>query len=55
MLDTDYDRSGNSNFSFHVEADILNLLILHEYFIFFHMHYLLLLVQELLLILEALV
>ena len=36
MSDTEYDRSGNSNLSFHVGADILNLLLLYEFFMFFH-------------------
>ena len=30
MSDTEYDPSGNSNSSFHVGADILNLLLLYE-------------------------
>ena len=32
----DYNPSGNSDLSFHVSADILNLLLLHDLFIFFH-------------------
>ena len=32
----EYDPSGNLNSSFHVGADILNLLLLYELFIFFH-------------------
>ena len=36
MTDTEYDLSGNSNSSFYVGADILNLLLLHDFFIFFH-------------------
>ena len=29
MSDTEYDPSGNSNFSFHNGADILDLLVLY--------------------------
>ena len=36
MSGTEYDPSGNSNSSFHVGADILNLLFLYEPFMFFH-------------------
>ena len=36
MSDTEYDPSGNSNLSFHVGVDILNLLLLYELFMFFH-------------------
>ena len=36
MSDTEYEPSGNLNLSFHVGADILNLLLLHEFFKFFH-------------------
>ena len=36
MSDIEYDPSGNSNSSFHVGADILNLLLLYEHFMFFH-------------------
>ena len=36
IFDTEYDPSGNSNLSFHVWADILNLLLLCELFMFFH-------------------
>ena len=36
MSDTEYDPSGNSNLSFHVGADILNSLLLYEFFMFFH-------------------
>ena len=32
MSDIEYDLSGNSNFSFHVRADILNLLFLYDFF-----------------------
>ena len=32
----EYDPSGNSNLSLHVGADILNLLLLCELFMFFH-------------------
>ena len=32
ISDTEYDPSGNSNLSFHVRADILNLLLLYELF-----------------------
>ena len=32
---TEYDASGNSNLSFHVGADILNLLLLYELFYIF--------------------
>ena len=34
MSDVEYDPSGNS--SFHVGTDILNLLFLYDFFIFFH-------------------
>ena len=34
MSDIEYDPSGNSNSSFHVGAEILNLLLLYEFFIF---------------------
>ena len=37
MSDTEYDPSGNSNLSFHVGADILNLLLSYKIFMFFHM------------------
>ena len=33
------DASGNLNSSFHVGADILNLLFLDDTFIFFHVYY----------------
>ena len=36
MSDTEYDTSDNSNLLFHVGADILNLLFLYDFFIFFH-------------------
>ena len=35
MSNTEYDPSGNSNLSFHVGADILNLLFLFEFFYIF--------------------
>ena len=35
MSDTEYDPSGNSNSSFHVGADILNLLFLYDFFYIF--------------------
>ena len=34
--DIEYDPSGNSNFLFHTGADVLNLLFLYYFFIFFH-------------------
>ena len=34
-FDIEYDPSGNSNSSFHVRADILDLLFLYEFFYFF--------------------
>ena len=34
--DTEFDPSGNSNFSFHVGVGLLNLLFLYDFFIFFH-------------------
>ena len=37
MPDTDYDPSGDSNFLFHSDPDILNLFILYDYFIFFRL------------------
>ena len=38
ISNTEYDTSGNSNFSFHVGASkfLLNLLFLHDFFTFFH-------------------
>ena len=36
MSDTEHDPSGSSNLSFHVDADILTLLLLYEFFMFFH-------------------
>ena len=39
MSDTNYDPSGNSNDSFHIGVDILNLLFLyHIFFISFHVY-----------------
>ena len=35
MSDTEYDPSDDSSLSFHVGADILNLLLLYELFMFF--------------------
>ena len=35
MSDTEYGPLGNSNSSFHVGADILNLLFLYGFFMFF--------------------
>ena len=35
MSNTEYDPSGNSNSSFHVRADILNLLFLYDFFRFY--------------------
>ena len=37
MSNTEYDPSGSSNLSFHVGADILNLLLLYEFFMFFQL------------------
>ena len=34
ISDTEFDPSGSSNSSFYVGADILNLLLLYEFFIF---------------------
>ena len=34
MSNTEYDPSGNSNLSFHVGADILNLLLLYKLYVF---------------------
>ena len=34
ISNTEHDPSGHSNSSFHVGADILNLLFLHDFFIF---------------------
>ena len=39
MSDTEYDPSGNSNFSLHVAAVILNLLLLYDFFTFFQYRY----------------
>ena len=36
LIENTYDSSGNSNLSFHVGAGILNLLLLHQLFMFFH-------------------
>ena len=36
MSDTEYDLSGNSNSSFQVRANILNLFFLYYFFIFFY-------------------
>ena len=36
MSETEYEPSGNSNLSFHAGADILNLLLLYDIFMFFH-------------------
>ena len=36
ISNTEYDRSGNSNSSFHLGADILYLLLLNDFFPFFH-------------------
>ena len=36
LNDTEYDPSGNSNLSFHIGADILNLLLSYVLFMFFH-------------------
>ena len=36
MSDMEYDPSGNSNLSFHVGADVLNLLFLYDFSIFLH-------------------
>ena len=38
--------SGNLNFSLHVGADILNLLFLFGFFIFFHVYYILSLIKK---------
>ena len=38
MSDTKYDPSDNANSSFHVGVDILNLLFLYGFFIFFHVY-----------------
>ena len=36
ICDVKSDPSGNSNLSFHVGVDILNLLFLYKFFISFH-------------------
>ena len=36
ISDKEYDLSVNSNLRFHVGADTLNLLLLYELFMFFH-------------------
>ena len=36
IFDTEYDPSGNPNVMFHSGADILDLLFLYDFFIFFH-------------------
>ena len=36
ISDTECDPSGNSNLSFQARADILNLLLLYDLFMFFH-------------------
>ena len=35
ISDVEYDLSGNSTLSFHVGADILHLLLLYDFFMFF--------------------
>ena len=39
MSDIEYNPFGNSISSFHVGADILNLLYLYVFFMFFHVYY----------------
>ena len=39
--DTEYDPSDNSNLFFYVEVHVLNLLFLYDFFIFFHVQYIL--------------
>ena len=41
MSDTADDPSGNSNFSSQVGPDILDLLFLYDFFIFFHVQFML--------------
>ena len=41
MSHTEYDLSCNSDSSFHVGADTLNLRLLHDLFIFSHVQYML--------------
>ena len=41
ISDTEYDPSGNSDFSFQVSPGILNLLFLQEFFIFLQVQYML--------------
>ena len=36
ISDAEYEPSGNSNSSFHVEVDILKLLFLYDFFILLH-------------------
>ena len=36
MSDKEYDPGVDSNFSFHVGADIFYVLFLYDFFIFFH-------------------
>ena len=41
MSDARYDLSSNSNSSIHFETDVLNLLFLCDFFMFFHEYYML--------------
>ena len=41
IFDTEHDPSGNSNLSFHVGADNLNLLLLYKLFMFFYVQWIL--------------
>ena len=36
ISDAEYDPSGNSNSSIHFGVDILHLLFLYDFFVFFH-------------------
>ena len=36
ISDIEVDPSGNSNSAFHVGADVLNLLFLYDFYVFFH-------------------
>ena len=36
ISDTEYDPTSNSNLSFHADLGILNLLLLYDFLVFFH-------------------
>ena len=46
MSDVGCDPSGNSISSFHVRTDILHLLFLYDFFLFFHVEYMLDVIEQ---------